>query len=100
MSESVTTRTGPIARFKHWLTGQLVSEVPLDIALCEYGCRKSQCLQEEWEHCERRLAFIKSMQATSSEKAKAKSRKQGVAGKRKAARTYARRSRSQPAHPR
>jgi len=83
---------------RHWLTGQLASEVPLDIALCEHGCRKSQCLQEEWEHCERRLASIKGMQAAASEKAKAKPRKQAVAGKRKAARKYARRSRSQAAH--
>jgi hypothetical protein len=65
MSASVRRR---IANFKHWVTDQLVSEVPLDIALCEHGCRKSQCLQEEWEHCERRLAFIKIMKAASSEK--------------------------------
>jgi len=85
MSESMTKRTGAIAKVKHWLTGQLASEVPLDIALCEYGCRKPQCLQEDWEHCERRLAFIKSMQVTPEE-AKAKSRNPAKAGKRKAAR--------------
>jgi hypothetical protein len=90
MSEPVTTHTGAIAKFKHWVTGQLASEVPLDIALCEYGCRKSQCLQEEWEHCEHRLSFIKNMQTVSSEKVKAKPRKHAVAGKRKATRTSAR----------
>jgi hypothetical protein len=94
MLASDTTRTGAIAKFKHWVTGQLASEVPLDIALCEHGCRKSQCLQAEWERCERRLAFIKSMQAGSSEKVKAKPRKQAVAGKRKSS---ARRSHSQAA---
>ena len=84
MSEPVT---GAIAKFKHWATRQLASEVPLDIALCEYGCRKSQCLQEEWEHCEHRLSFIKNMQTASSEKVNAKPRKHAVAGKRKATRT-------------
>ena len=99
MSEAVRRRTSALARFKHWLTGQLASEVPLDIALCEHGCRKSQCLQEEWEHCERRLAFIRSMQAASFEKVKAKPRKQAVAGKRKATRT-SRKSPSRAALPR
>jgi hypothetical protein len=83
---SETNRTGAFAKFRRWLTGQLVSEVPLDIALCEYGCRKRQCLQEDWEHCERRLAFIKGMQVTPPEKAKAKFRRQALAGRRKAVR--------------
>jgi len=29
MSESATTHTGVIAKFKHWVTGQVASEVPL-----------------------------------------------------------------------
>jgi hypothetical protein len=86
MSESVTKRTGAVAKFGHWLTAQLASEVPLDIALCEHGCRKPQCLQKDWEHCERRLAFIRRTHAASPEKAKAKLRKRAMAGKRKAAR--------------
>jgi hypothetical protein len=95
----VTKPTGAAAKFKDWLTDQLASEVPSDIALCEHGCRKPQCLQQDWERCERRLAFIKRMQAAPSEKAVAKSRKQAAAGKRKITRMHGRRSRGQAAHP-
>ena len=97
MSEAMKKRTGAVAKFGHWLIRKVASEAPPDIALCECGCRKPQCLQEDWEHCERRLAFIKKMKAKSSEKAKTKSRKQAAAGKPKATRTYARRPRSQVA---
>jgi hypothetical protein len=54
------------------------------LALCETLLPKTQCLQEDWD--QRRLAFNKNMQASPSEKTVAKSRKQAVAGKRKATR--------------
>ena len=92
---SETKRTGTVAKFGDWLIRKVASEVPPDIALCEHGCRKRQCLQQDWEHCERRLAFIKRMKAESPEIAKTKSRKQAVARKPKATRTYARRPRDQ-----
>ena len=38
-----------------WLKDQIVQDVPQDIALCEFECRKGQCLMGEWESCERRL---------------------------------------------
>jgi hypothetical protein len=38
-----------------WLKEQIIQDVPEDIALCEFDCRKSQCLMGEWENCERRL---------------------------------------------
>ena len=38
-----------------WAKGQIVSDVPEDIALCEFDCRKPQCTQGEWETCSRRL---------------------------------------------
>ena|SRR6516165_2702591 len=97
MSEPVT---GAIAKFKHWATRQLASEVPLDIALCEYAAANPNVSRRNGNHCERRLSFIKSMQAASSEKVKAKPRKQAVAGKCKATRTSTRTSRRRAAHPR
>ena len=33
-----------------------VTEVPEDIALCEFDCSKTECLQEDWANCTRRLA--------------------------------------------
>ena len=35
----------------------LVEQVPNDIALCEFDCRKTQCSFGEWETCARRLRF-------------------------------------------
>jgi len=85
MSLPTTTQTGAATKFKHWMTCHLASEVPLDIALCEHGCRKFQCLQEEWQHCERRLAFIRRrMQTACSENIKAKASASTRLGKRKA----------------
>ena len=36
-----------------WVKG-LVQEVPEDVAVCEFECRKTTCLQGDWEACERR----------------------------------------------
>jgi len=35
---------------------QWVEEVPEDIAICEFDCRKGQCLYDEWATCERRIS--------------------------------------------
>ena len=35
---------------------QPVTEVPEEIALCEFDCSKTECLQEDWANCTRRLA--------------------------------------------
>jgi len=34
---------------------QIVDNTPKDLALCEFDCRKGQCLQNEWETCGRRI---------------------------------------------
>jgi hypothetical protein len=36
-----------------WLM-KFVSEVPKEIAVCEFDCRKTECLMGCWEQCERR----------------------------------------------
>jgi hypothetical protein len=38
------------------LKDHLIEEVPEDIAVCEFDCRKGQCLYREWISCERRLS--------------------------------------------
>ncbi len=41
------------ARFKNrWI----ISEIPQDIALCEFDCRKGQCSSGEWAACNRRIS--------------------------------------------
>ena len=42
-------------RFRQWVKGQIVQEVPKGIELCEFDCRKEQCAVGEWETCDRRL---------------------------------------------
>ena len=32
-----------------------VQDVPDDVALCEFDCRKGQCSDEDWASCNRRL---------------------------------------------
>jgi hypothetical protein len=38
-----------------WLKAQIFQEVPKEIELCEFDCRKEQCALGEWETCDRRL---------------------------------------------
>lgn len=38
------------------LKGEVVAEVPAEDALCEFDCRKNQCMQDEWATCMRRLS--------------------------------------------
>jgi len=56
MSSEQPKRAGAISRAWRWVKGQIVGEVPQDIAMCEFDCRKGQCMQDEWETCERRLS--------------------------------------------
>ena len=32
----------------------IATEVPEDIAVCEFECNKAECLEGDWRHCERR----------------------------------------------
>ena len=32
----------------HWLRDQIVAEVPADLAVCEFECRKTECFSDEW----------------------------------------------------
>ncbi len=43
MEEHSTTKAS-LRRLWHWLKDQIVQEVPEDIGLCEYDCRKKQCI--------------------------------------------------------
>ena len=45
----------PLKRAAHWLAGQVIQDVPDEMARCEFQCRKLACSQGEWESCARRL---------------------------------------------
>lgn len=38
-----------------WVLNQLIQEVPSNLGLCEFDCRKVQCTQVKWSACSRRL---------------------------------------------
>jgi hypothetical protein len=43
-----------LRRIRDWVAGQFAGEVPEDVAICEFDCRKPQCREGEWESCIRR----------------------------------------------
>jgi hypothetical protein len=42
-------------RWRHWITCQIIQEVPSEIAVCEFHCPRSQCTSKGWEACNYRL---------------------------------------------
>jgi hypothetical protein len=48
--------TGLFARIWRRIKGEVVGDVPAEDALCEFDCRKNQCMKDEWATCERRLS--------------------------------------------
>jgi hypothetical protein len=58
MSVPSVHRLGLLAKFWRSLKERFVGDAPIELEVCEYECRKPQCLQGEWEHCQRRLNFI------------------------------------------
>jgi hypothetical protein len=37
----------------------LVDDVPDDLAICEFDCRKLRCTQGEWVTCDRRITWAR-----------------------------------------
>jgi hypothetical protein len=46
-----------LGKLRNWLMGHLIQDVPDDLAVCEFDCRKPQCTQGDWENCQRRLQY-------------------------------------------
>lgn len=55
MSDSSHGNNGIVARIRLWLRGEVVDDVPPDLAACEFQCRVDECLHDKWESCENRL---------------------------------------------
>src|ERR1700733_6905881 len=45
-------------QLQSWIAGHIIQDVPSQIAMCEFGCSKSQCTSQEWHTCSRRLQAI------------------------------------------
>ena len=47
--------------FWNKLKANISTEVPANIAACEFDCRKLECSNEEWETCPNRIETEKSI---------------------------------------
>lgn len=56
-----------ISRLMRWLF-QIVTEVPGEIAVCEFDCSKLECLHEDWANCPRRLELHNPQQRSEKRK--------------------------------
>lgn len=45
------------------LMDHLVGMVPKESAICEFDCSRTECSNEEWTHCKRRLASLEPAEA-------------------------------------
>jgi curli biogenesis system outer membrane secretion channel CsgG len=43
-----------VQRLAQFVKRNIVDDVPEDIAVCEFDCRKGQCMMGEWAACNRR----------------------------------------------
>jgi hypothetical protein len=56
MTDAASSPSSLWNRLSRWFRGQLLGEVPAEIALCEFDCPHGQCLEDEWATCQRRIA--------------------------------------------
>lgn len=54
-----------LARFGIWRSDN-VSTVPPELAACEYGCVHTECAEDRFETCERRLRTAAVLQAEAA----------------------------------
>lgn len=45
------------------LMDHFVKVVPRDSAICEFNCARTECSNDEWMHCKRRLASLEPVEA-------------------------------------
>lgn len=44
-----------VSRLHQWVADQIIQDIPRQLALCEFDCRKTQCTSQEWDTCSCRL---------------------------------------------
>ena len=54
MPTELSKRKNPL-RLWQFVKRQIIADVPEDLAICEFDCRKEQCMDAEWASCERRI---------------------------------------------
>lgn len=56
-----------IKSLKERILAHIVSEIPDELALCEFDCLKQDCTEDDWGHCEKRLQMVKAIRACRNE---------------------------------
>jgi hypothetical protein len=56
-----------LQKWRIWLKGQFIGDVPPEDAFCEFECDKTQCQFGHWETCERRVAYLELGKAQSGD---------------------------------
>ena len=49
-----------VTGFSRWVIDQIIQDIPEDCAVCEFDCRKTQCTQDQWMLCSRRLDALRA----------------------------------------
>jgi hypothetical protein len=47
-----------LAKFAAWLKKDWIADVPPELAVCEFECRRNECLYEDWVCCQRRTSGL------------------------------------------
>jgi len=55
MSDDCSSTGNPFQRLGQFVKRNVVGDIPDDIAVCEFDCRKGQCMHSEWDKCDRRI---------------------------------------------
>jgi hypothetical protein len=42
-------------RLRQFVERQIIDDAPEKLAICQFDCRKGECLQDEWETCDRQI---------------------------------------------
>jgi hypothetical protein len=56
-----------LQKWRSWLKGQFIGDVPHEDAFCEFECDNTQCQFGHWETCKRRIAYLELPKAQSGD---------------------------------
>ncbi len=54
---------GVFSRLRSSISSRLVVRVPDEMSCCEFDCRKTECLDGDWEGCQQRLRYAERLRA-------------------------------------
>ena len=72
MSKYLASLRASFGTLRLWLKNQIVADVPPEVALCEFDCRKTECQFGEWVNCKNRLSYLAALAAKDSGDASSK----------------------------